>query len=85
MNRFGILEGTMKRSQSKLPVFSSDDDDDDLMLEPVSKKKRKSPKESQMTKMLEEMKDLKKVVTDSVTLIKECKIPLPLQRMMRDF
>ena len=37
------------------------------MLEPVSKKKRKSLMESQMTKMLEEMKDLKKVVTDSVT------------------
>ena len=54
------------------------------MLEPLSKKKRKSPMESQMTKMLEEMRDLKKVVTDSFTLTKECKIPLPLLRMMRD-
>lgn len=43
-----------KRSRSKLPVYFSDDDD--LMLEPVSKKKSKSPMESQMTKMLEEMR-----------------------------
>ena len=60
------VKNLRKRCQSKPPVYSSDDDD--FMLEPLSKKKRKSPMESQMTRMLEEMKDLKKGVTDYVTL-----------------
>ena len=63
-----------KRSQSKLPVHFSDDDD--LMLEPVSKKKRKSPMESQMTKMLKEMRF--KGSSQTLSLTKECKMPFPL-------
>lgn len=73
-----------KRSKSRSKaVCSSDDDDDDFMSEPLPKK-RKSPLEANMSKMMEEMQDLKKVVTDTVTLTKECKIPLPVLRMMRD-
>ena len=66
----------------------SDGDDDAFVSKPNCKRKliasTHTAMEMKMSQVLEEIEDLKTIVTDATSLTKECNIPLPLIQMMRD-
>lgn len=83
-----------RRKRSYKDKSSSDSEDDDFVIDRPRPRKKTLHKEDysktimemsvKMAAVLDEIDNLKAVITDTLTLTRECGIPLPFMRMMRD-